>query len=138
MRDRSRTGAAIFETTVGAVMQAVAVALMLLLVHSAAAQPKAWREFEGFEGADSAAALPDDALVPGELVIGRLMYPSARGGFLGGGDWRQGRTGWTDDYPKADRITLLGGGGGGGRSGGGGGAESFGGRSGGRGLDVAR
>jgi len=104
MRDRSRTGAAIFGTTVGAVMQAVAVALLLLLVHSAAAQPKAWREFEGFEGADSAAALPDDALVPGELVIGRLMYPSARGGFLGGGDWRQGRTGWTDDYPKADRL----------------------------------
>ena len=106
MRGRTCASAATFGRTVGALVCATAVAVVLLLAHAAAAQPKAFREYEGFEGADSAAPLPDDWQVPGELVIGRLMYPSARGGFLGGGDWRQGRTGWTDDYPRGDRTLV--------------------------------
>jgi hypothetical protein len=85
--------------------RALIVAAALLVAHAAQAQ-RAFREYPGFEGADSAAALPDDWQVPAELVIGRLMYPSARGGFLGGGDWRQGGTGWTDDYPKGDRLLV--------------------------------
>jgi hypothetical protein len=44
--------------------------------------------------------------VPGELVIGRLMYPSAGFGFFGGGDYRQGYTGWTVDYPRGDRMLV--------------------------------
>jgi hypothetical protein len=71
--------------------------------------PMPFREYPSFEGADAEAALPDDWNVPGELVVGRLMYPSAGGGFFGGYDWHQGGTGWTDDYPRGDRalITML-------------------------------
>jgi hypothetical protein len=43
--------------------------------------------------------------VPGELVIGRLMYPGGSFGFFGG-DWRQGGTSWTDDYPRGDRTLV--------------------------------
>jgi hypothetical protein len=48
--------------------------------------------------------LPDDWRVPGELVVGRLMYPGGRFGF--GSDWRQGGTSWTDDYPRGDRTLI--------------------------------
>jgi len=37
------------------------------------------------------------------------MYPSADGGrgfYFGRGDWRQGGTGWTDDYPRGDRTMI--------------------------------
>jgi hypothetical protein len=34
------------------------------------------------------------------------MYPSRGFGFFGGGDWRQGGTGWTDDYPRGDRTLV--------------------------------
>ena len=46
--------------------------------------------------------------MPGELVVGRLMYPSAGGGrgFFGGYDWHEGGTGWTDDYPRGDRALI--------------------------------
>jgi hypothetical protein len=71
--------------------------------------PRPFREYPSFEGADAEAPLPSDWDVPGELVVGRLMYPSARGGrgFFGGGfDWHQGGTGWTDDYPRGDRALI--------------------------------
>jgi hypothetical protein len=49
--------------------------------------------------------LPDDWDVPGEFVVGRLMYPSGTcTGRIGGGDWRQGGTNWTIDYPRGDRT----------------------------------
>jgi len=32
------------------------------------------------------------------------MYPGGRFGY--GSDWTQGRTSWTDDYPKGDRIFI--------------------------------
>jgi hypothetical protein len=60
---------------------------------------------EGYENLQ----LPPDYNVPGELILGRLMYPSAsrgRGG-MGGGDWTQGRTNWTIDYPKGDRTFAV-------------------------------
>jgi Domain of unknown function (DUF4159) len=72
-------------------------------------EPRPFREYPSFEGADAEAPIPADWNVPGELVIGRLMYPSARGGrgFFGGGyDWHQGGTGWTDDYPRGDRALI--------------------------------
>lgn len=67
-----------------------------------------FREYPSFEGADAAAELPDDWNVPAEVVVGRLMYPSA-GGRGWGNDWHHGNTGWTDDYPRGDRalITML-------------------------------
>jgi hypothetical protein len=71
--------------------------------------PMPFREYPSFEGADAEAPIPKDADVPGELVIGRLMYPSAGGGrgfFGGGGDWHYGGTGWTDDYPRGDRALI--------------------------------
>ncbi|MEP7314654.1 MAG: DUF4159 domain-containing protein [Pseudomonadota bacterium] len=71
--------------------------------------PMPFREYPSFEGADAEAALPADWQVPGELVVGRLMYPSAGGGrgFFGSGfDWHEGNTGWTDDYPRGDRALI--------------------------------
>jgi Domain of unknown function (DUF4159) len=74
--------------------------------------PMPFREYESFEGADAEAPVPDGWRVPrDQVVVGRLMYPSAgggrRGGFFGGGyDWHQGGTGWTDDYPRADRALI--------------------------------
>jgi hypothetical protein len=87
------------------------IATLLLVQGEAAAQPnwrENWREYPSFEGADAASAVPPDWDVPQEFVVGRLMYPGGRFGF-GGGDWRQGGTSWTDDYPRGDRtfVTML-------------------------------
>lgn len=54
-----------------------------------------------FEGYDGASVLPDDHAVPGELVVGRLMYPD------GGRRWLQGGTSWAVDYPKGDRTLAA-------------------------------
>lgn len=66
-----------------------------------------FRSYPGLEGADTETELPADFNNPAELVLGRLMYPSAQGGrgFRGGGgNWLSGRTTWTVDYPKGDRT----------------------------------
>jgi hypothetical protein len=70
--------------------------------------PMPFREYPSFEGADAEAPLPDDWDVQAEVVVGRLMYPSAEGGrgFGRGNDWHQGNTGWTDDYPRGDRALI--------------------------------
>ncbi len=70
----------------------------------AAYAQREFRVYESFEGDDGADDLPADYQVPGEFVVGRLMYPSTRFGFFGGGDWRQGGTSWAVDYPKGDRT----------------------------------
>jgi hypothetical protein len=80
-----------------------ALAASLLLAAPAQAQ-REFRVFPSFEGASAEAPLPADWDVPGELVIGRLMYPGGSFGF--GGNWRQGNTSWTDDYPKGDRKLI--------------------------------
>jgi hypothetical protein len=88
-------------------LQALAISTLLLM--PAAQAQREFREYPSFEGEDAAAPVPADWQVPGEVIVGRLMYPSARGGFgfYGrGGDWRQGGTGWTDDYPKGDRLFI--------------------------------
>jgi hypothetical protein len=57
--------------------------------------------------------LPPDYQEPTEFVFARLMYPQhprARfGGYrrFGGGDWREGGTSWTQDYPRADRHFSM-------------------------------
>jgi hypothetical protein len=81
----------------------LALAASLLLAAGAHAQ-REFRVFPSFEGASAEAPLPGDWNVPGELTIGRLMYPGGSFGF--GGDWRQGNTSWTDDYPKGDRKLI--------------------------------
>jgi len=79
------------------------LALVLILV-AAAGDARAQRPFvvyPSFEGhADT--HLPADFDVPAEFVIGRLMYPSFRG-FFGGGGWERGGTSWAVDYPRGDR-----------------------------------
>jgi hypothetical protein len=81
------------------------VACAAFLAPQAQAQ-REFRVFPSFEGASAEAPLPSDWDVAGELVIGRLMYPPAGGGFRFGGNWRQGNASWTDDYPKGDRKLV--------------------------------
>jgi hypothetical protein len=85
--------------------RAIALAAAMLLAHGAAEAQREFRVYPSFEGAEADAPLPPDWDVPGELVIGRLMYPGGNFGFRGG-DWRQGNTSWTDDYPRGDRTLV--------------------------------
>jgi hypothetical protein len=82
--------------------------LLVIIVGFATAAPAAaqreFREYPSFEGEVAEAALPPDYKVPGELVIGRLMYPDSRFGY--GNEWKRGGTGWTDDYPRGDRTFV--------------------------------
>ena len=71
---------------------------------SAANAQREFRVYPSFEGASAEAPLPADWDIPGELVIGRLMYPGGNFGF--GADWRQGYASWTDDYPRGDRKLV--------------------------------
>jgi hypothetical protein len=69
---------------------------------------KPFREYIAMEGADSAASLPADYQANAELVLGRLMYPSSGGGRgRGGGNWLNGGTNWTVDYPRGDRTFAV-------------------------------
>jgi uncharacterized protein DUF4159 len=81
------------------------VAAATLLAADGPVPPREFRVYPSFEGEDADAPLPTDWKVPGELVVGRLMYPSRGFGFFGG-DWRQGGTSWTDDYPRGDRTMI--------------------------------
>jgi hypothetical protein len=66
---------------------------------------KPFREYPGQEytGFD----VPPGANEHTEFVMGRLMFPASPYGMFGMldryYDWREGRTGWTNDYPRADR-----------------------------------
>jgi len=56
-------------------------------------------EYENFE-------TPPDAGEPAEWIFARMMFPSGwNDGYKGryDGDWRQGLSLWTQDYPRADR-----------------------------------
>jgi hypothetical protein len=85
---------------------ALALSVAMLFAPRVAQAQREFRVYPSFEGADAEAPLPADWNVPGELVIGRLMYPGAGGFGFFGGDWRQGGTSWTDDYPRADRALI--------------------------------
>ena len=84
-----------------------AAALPVLLTGLWAQRP--FREYIPMEGGDSAAVLPSDYLDKAELVLGRLMYPSGGGGGRGrgGGNWLNGGTNWTVDYPRGDRTFAV-------------------------------
>jgi hypothetical protein len=75
----------------------------LLLVSAAVYAQRTFREYPGIED-DATATLPPDYNVPAEFVLGRLMFP-ARGRF-GRGNWKEGYSAWTVDYPLGDRNYL--------------------------------
>ena len=65
---------------------------------------KPFREYPGMEY--NTFPRPADYQEKTEWAFARLMYPQGgqRGfGFRRGGDWREGYTMWTQDYPRADR-----------------------------------
>ncbi|HEX4133019.1 MAG TPA: DUF4159 domain-containing protein [Bryobacteraceae bacterium] len=78
------------------------------LFSAAYAAKRPFRVYRSLEAYDNV-ELPPDFQVESEWVFARLMYPQhprARfGGYrrFGGGDWREGGTSWTQDYPRADR-----------------------------------
>ncbi|HWK53240.1 MAG TPA: DUF4159 domain-containing protein [Hyphomicrobiales bacterium] len=72
-----------------------------------------WREYPSIERGRYRREPPaQQQPEPAEFVVGRLMFPQYdRGPFGSGrGDWRQGGTAWTVDYPDGDRTfaRLLG------------------------------
>jgi Domain of unknown function (DUF4159) len=83
------------------------IALVVLASRPAVAQ-REFREFIPYErGWGEGARLPDDYEVPGEFVVGRLMFPQVRSGQAFGagiGNWQQGGTAWAVDYPEGDRT----------------------------------
>jgi hypothetical protein len=78
------------------------VVLVLAAPESVRAQ-KEWRELLPMEGYAGAAGRPADYDVPGEFVVGRLMYPER--GWRG--NWEAGGTSWAVDYPKGDRTLAA-------------------------------
>jgi hypothetical protein len=71
-----------------------------------------FREYPGQEYSNF--PLPSDYKQPSEFVFARLMYPDGRRrgegfgpGRFGRGDWREGYTNWTNDYPRSDRHLMV-------------------------------
>src|SRR3984885_7736016 len=81
--------------------------LSMLALTAGYAVQRPFREYPGIEY--NTFPLPQDYQEKTEWAFARLMYPQARGfgggfGFRrGGGDWREGNSMWTQDYPRADR-----------------------------------
>jgi len=85
-------------------MRYAAVALTVLGALYAYQRP--FRQYPGIEYENF--PLPPDYQQKTEWVFARLMYPQVRGRFRGFGasgygDWNQGLSMWTQDYPRADR-----------------------------------
>jgi hypothetical protein len=83
-----------------------AIACALSVAVSAAAAQEQWREYPSIERGWYGRDAPADQQ-PGEFVVGRLMFPQIRRGYMlgaGPGDWRAGGTAWTVDYPEGDRT----------------------------------
>jgi len=85
--------------------------LTLASVSAVYAFQKPFRVYRSMEAYDDI-PLPPDYREPSEFVFARLMYPQhpfsrfSRRRF-GSGDWREGGTSWTQDYPRADRHFAL-------------------------------
>src|SRR5690349_14665587 len=82
-----------------------ALAVLFLIAPLVLYAERPFRVYRALE-AQAEVDLPPDYQVPGELVIGRLMYPSNPNfGFFrfGRGDWHEGGTPWAVDYPRGDR-----------------------------------
>jgi hypothetical protein len=86
------------------VRRCIALAVGLLMVSAVLYAQREFRVYQSFEWAADV-DLPPDHDVPGEFVVGRLMYPPYRWGRFGGyGDWTEGGTSWAVDYPRGDRV----------------------------------
>ncbi|HKQ86639.1 MAG TPA: DUF4159 domain-containing protein [Candidatus Acidoferrales bacterium] len=84
----------------------IILALCCLIVFSAAYSyaQRPFREYPSIEY--GVMPLPPDWQRPGEWAFARLMYPQGPNdgyGWRDSGDWREGRSLWTQDYPPADR-----------------------------------
>ena len=84
----------------------------LLLLAGVVLAQRPFRQYPGIEYDDF--PLPQDWRAPAEWVFARLMYPNFTGyggfgrrGRFRGGDWRQGYSSWTTDYPRSERHLLL-------------------------------
>jgi hypothetical protein len=73
---------------------------------------KPFRQYPGVEHTISEREPPPDWREPGEFVFARMMFPGG-GPRIDGyyprfqGDWREGLSLWTQDYPDADRFFSL-------------------------------
>ena len=92
----------------------ILLALFLAAVSALYAYQKQFRQYPGIEY--ESFSLPADWQQPSEFIFARLMYPQIRGGrggrngvfgAYGDGNWTQGMSMWTQDYPRADRHFLL-------------------------------
>ena len=83
------------------------VAALAALLGSLHAFQQPFREYPGMEYNDF--PVPADYQTRTEFVFARLMYPDIGGRFgrFSRGDWREGGTYWSQDYPRADRHFLL-------------------------------
>jgi hypothetical protein len=79
------------------------VSATLVFLAAAYALQRSFRQFPGEEYKNF--PLPPDSQEKTEWAFARLMYPSVPGADHArrGADWREGRTSWTNDYPRADR-----------------------------------
>lgn len=89
-------------------MNRIGIACVLILLAWPVLAQREFREFVPYERRwGERGSLPADHDVPGEFVVGRLMFPQIRSGNVfgaGRGDWRQGGTAWAVDYPHGDRT----------------------------------
>lgn len=67
-------------------------------------RPKEFREYPGWEYENF--PLPPDFADRSEWTFARLMYPPVAFGRWGRGDWTQGDSNWTTDYPRSDRHLI--------------------------------
>ncbi len=76
----------------------------LVLITALYAFQKPFREYPGVEYQKF--PIPPDYREPGEWTFARLMYPPVGryyGGFQFLGNWKEGASNWTMDYPRSDR-----------------------------------
>jgi hypothetical protein len=75
---------------------------LTLLISLASSSSLSQREFRILQPLESDAfeELPADYRIPGEFVVGRLMYSSGARDY----DWERGGTSWAVDYPRGDRT----------------------------------
>jgi len=81
-----------------------AVAGLLLCLGTVYAFQRPFRVYQSLEPYDDV-DIPADYQEKTEWVFARLMFPSYRNTRFErrGADWREGGTGWSEDYPRADR-----------------------------------
>jgi hypothetical protein len=76
------------------------------VVHVNRVGERPFRQYPGVEYRLGEIPLPPDWRSPGEWTFARLMYPPGpNDGYRGrfDGDWREGLSLWTQDFPRADR-----------------------------------